>query len=287
MDNVDISAWVAAAGEDRLQRPFREAVHITLHAIASSAELQPRMLMKGGILMAIRYDTGRFTKDIDFSTTTHYRDFAPEEQNFLDRLQAALEEASATLGYQLDCRLQSNEVQPSAEGNYQTLRMKIGYAYVGTREHERLSAGMAVSRVVQVDYSFNELVHDIDFIEIQENAELQTYGELTLIAEKYRALLQQLSRGRTRAQDIYDLHFALTKFPITDEDKKARLLASLKEKALSRDLVVTRDTFNNKELRDLTREKYYAELQAQVADPLPDYDEAFDVVKAFYDGLPW
>ena len=68
-----ITNWIASAS-DR-ERPFRKAVHIILHAIASAQPLQHEMVMKGGILLGIAYDTGRFTKDIDFSTKRKYQKF--------------------------------------------------------------------------------------------------------------------------------------------------------------------------------------------------------------------
>lgn len=67
---LDLPAWVASA-PDR-QRHFREAVHIILNAIGTSTALRSTMIMKGGMLMAIRYDSTRFTKDADFSTQAHF-----------------------------------------------------------------------------------------------------------------------------------------------------------------------------------------------------------------------
>ena len=63
-----MEAWVQQA-PDKPQRGFREAVHIILESIGRSKHLQARMVMKGGLLMAIRYDSSRYTRDIDFSTT--------------------------------------------------------------------------------------------------------------------------------------------------------------------------------------------------------------------------
>lgn len=67
-----IEDWIAAAPRDRVT--FRQAVHIVLQAVASSEYLQPRMIMKGGMLMGLRYQSSRFTEDIDFSTSLRYAD---------------------------------------------------------------------------------------------------------------------------------------------------------------------------------------------------------------------
>src|SRR3546814_15247359 len=70
VNEVNIEAWVEAAPEG--QQRFREAVHIILDSIGHSQNLQAKMVMKGGLLMAIRYDSSRFTKDLDFSTPDLY-----------------------------------------------------------------------------------------------------------------------------------------------------------------------------------------------------------------------
>lgn len=71
LNEVDMEAWVQQA-PDKPQRGFREAVHIILESIGRSQHLHARMVMKGGLLMAIRYDSSRYTRDIDFSTTAPY-----------------------------------------------------------------------------------------------------------------------------------------------------------------------------------------------------------------------
>jgi len=59
-----IEEWVSSAPADRMV--FRQAVHIVLSAIAGSEYLKPKMIMKGGMLLGIRYKSSRFTEDIDF-----------------------------------------------------------------------------------------------------------------------------------------------------------------------------------------------------------------------------
>ena len=74
MEECDIAAWVQRA-PDAAQRELRQAVHTVLVAIGRSSDLQPHMIMKGGILLAIRYESSRYTRDIDFSTAQRFADF--------------------------------------------------------------------------------------------------------------------------------------------------------------------------------------------------------------------
>jgi len=52
IQEFSLAQWVASSPDK--QRGFREAVHIILTAIGKSADLSSRMVMKGGLLMAIR-----------------------------------------------------------------------------------------------------------------------------------------------------------------------------------------------------------------------------------------
>src|SRR6056297_1132958 len=103
---LEISEWVNAS--DPANRSFREAVHIILVAISEDESLSMNMIMKGGLLMGIKYGSSRYTKDIDFSTSSLYSDFDPEE--FSRSMDSALKVSSASLGYNLRCLVQSLKV---------------------------------------------------------------------------------------------------------------------------------------------------------------------------------
>lgn len=278
----EVAQWVSAA-PDAEQRLFRQATHCLLLAIAQRASVLPEMVMKGGVLLAIRYHTGRMTRDVDFSTSAMYRDFAPKQGDFIADLDRALAGASATLSYGLQMRVQSCQVQPRADGNFQTLKIKIGYAVAGNvRALDRLNKGQS-PQTLSLDYSFNEEIHDIERIG-DESSQVEAYGEFTLIAEKLRAYLQQEERDRERGRDIYDLWWVLKGRVFTDAEL-ARLLSVIQSKALSRGIEVHRDSLVKPELIARAEQSFGA-LAHQV-DLLPEFAEAFDVVKDFWGRLPW
>ncbi|MDI6796975.1 MAG: nucleotidyl transferase AbiEii/AbiGii toxin family protein, partial [Desulfatibacillaceae bacterium] len=76
-----------------------------LEAIAEDPELAGQMLMKGGMLLAIGYDSTRFTKDVDFSTKIMYPDF--QKDIFIKKLNLLLEKSGDRLDYNLSCKIQS------------------------------------------------------------------------------------------------------------------------------------------------------------------------------------
>ena len=125
MNEVDIERWVDDAPTH--QRGFREAVHIILDSIGHSRNLQARMVMKGGLLLAIRYDSSRFTRDLDFSTTAQYQ--ADTADQLLDEFEKGLIDAENRLFYETTCRLQSRRVEPKGENRtHHNLTLTIGFA---------------------------------------------------------------------------------------------------------------------------------------------------------------
>jgi predicted nucleotidyltransferase component of viral defense system len=109
MSKLDIHTWVDAEAEPG-RREFRQAVHLILRAIAQSEELAPIMVMKGGILLAIRYNSSRFTRDVDFSTRQKLQDV--DVAKFIDQAKQALELVSLDNDYGLAMTLQSHTLNP-------------------------------------------------------------------------------------------------------------------------------------------------------------------------------
>jgi hypothetical protein len=125
MNEVEIEAWVAQAPQG--QQGFREAVHTILDSIGHSKNLSAKMVMKGGLLLAIRYDSSRYTRDLDFSTRDKYT--AESAERLLAELQEGLVAAENRLPYDTACRLQSYKVQPKGENKtHHSLALKMGFA---------------------------------------------------------------------------------------------------------------------------------------------------------------
>ena len=127
MTKYDIASWVEQENNPR-NRSFREAVHTILIAIANNKNLHADMIMKGGILLALRYESQRYTTDLDFSTSKTIKQF--NKNRFFMEFEKSLISASEQLDYGLDCKLQSHRVNPpSTEASFPTMKLRIGYAY--------------------------------------------------------------------------------------------------------------------------------------------------------------
>lgn len=224
-----IEDWVANGPADRAE--FRKAVHIVLHAISSSPYLKPKMVMKGGLLLGIRYQSSRYTEDIDFSTAEKLT--AIDKNEFETELNESLQVASSELQYGVECRVQSCKIQPRAEATFPSFNLKIGYANTSnSNAMKRLESGNSPN-TVKIDYSFNEMTYQTDEIEL-EGEVINAYGVTDLIAEKLRSIIQQPYRKRNRRQDIYDVHFLLTSLSPLSSEEKLNVLSTLYKKCKDR-----------------------------------------------------
>lgn len=285
MSVIDLAAWV-----DEELRPdrkgFRQAVQLVLRAIAQSPSLSAIMIMKGGLLLAIRYHSSRFTRDIDFSTSKRLQEF--DVPMLLTGIGEALASVSADNEYAMALRLQSHEIKPPNRPgvNFPTLQMRIGYASrLEPRSLKRLET-TGSTQVVQVDYSFNEWASGTEQQEV-DGGHLLMYPFNDLVAEKLRSVLQQPVRGqgRPRYQDIYDL-FLLLGTSVQAEDKSI-ILTKLFEASRDRQVSVHKDALRDEQVIQLSREQYAIVLPGLVSGPLPDFEVAYAVVQEFFETLPW
>lgn len=283
IEALDLSSWVARAADDK--RHFREAVHIILSAIGTSRALRTKMVMKGGMLMAIRYGSSRFTRDADFSTRDRYA--KGDETGLLAEFDAQMVLANEQFSYDVTCRRQKAEIRPaSPDANFPTLGLTIGYAPRSKpRELQRLLAGQAPT-VVEIDYSYNEAVLDVEILRLTDGDSLQVYSQINLMAEKYRSLLQQPTRRRNRRQDVYDLALLLRGCHPFDTFEQARLLDCLVASARARGIKPHRHSLRDPTVRSMTSEGY-DNLQPEIEGELPQFDTVYQAAQDFYEKLPW
>jgi predicted nucleotidyltransferase component of viral defense system len=282
MSKLDLQAWVDAETAPG-RREFRQAVHLILRAIANSEALAPVMVMKGGILLAIRYQSSRFTKDVDFSTQQKLQEV--DLPGFIEQMKEALGAVNLENDYGLAIALQSYALNPKKPDSlFATLQMKIGYANRAmVNEVRKLDAGQS-AKTVQIDYSFNEWASEVEAGDL-DGGVLAMYAYHDLIAEKLRSVLQQPIRNRSRFQDIYDLCLLLDCMDFNHEDKSLvlhKLMAASEDRKVPMDPTAMR----SEQLHELSR-RDYTQVVALIATEPPSFEEAYRRVQAFYESLPW
>lgn len=283
LKECNIDDWTEQAENDNDQE-FRQAVHTILLAIASHNKLQASMILKGGILLAIRYRSQRYTKDIDFSTSKTMEEL--DKENIVEEINTSLSAAIEELDYDLDCVVQKCNVFPkNVDASFPSIKLTVGYAYKGTNKHKRLQAKKSPT-VVSIDYSTNEFTPSIESFELTGGEEIQAYSLTDLIAEKYRSLLQQVARNRNRRQDVYDLYFIINEFADLESDDKSAILSSFLAKAKSRDLSPNNESIDDEEVCRRAGHEYDT-LADEMAGELPEFTMAYEKVAHFYRSLPW
>jgi len=280
-----IEDWVESATQDRIT--FRQAVHTILLAISNSDYLRPKMVMKGGMLLGIRYKSSRFTEDIDFSTAMKLDEI--DEDTFKQELNDSLMASSSELPYRVDCKVQSLRIQPKGgNATFPSFNLKIGYASkdnIGGMK--RLNAGSSTN-TVKIDYSFNEETLNVDEVCLEADESVIAYSLNSVIAEKYRSIIQQVHRNRSRRQDVYDLHYLLSTVSKLSSEEKMDILLTLMHKSKDRlpDNAVTKVSLDDPNVIQKSSQDYSL-LSGEIDGPLTPFHLAYGTVNDFYKSLPW
>lgn len=284
MAKIDLEKWVDQ-NSSILPRDYRQAVHTVLDAIAGSTFLHECMILHGAVLISLQYLGSRQTKDIDFSTELMHQEF--DEERFIQEFEKRLLAAVDFLNYDLDCRVQSHKWQPAnlLEANFPSLKITIGYAYKGSKEHKRLERGMAI-KTLPIDFCFNEKNCKVEKIQLNDNGSILIYSLPDLIAEKYRAILQQEVRNRVRRQDVFDLYSLFHAHGAIDEQLGRDVLRSLLLKSKSRGVKIDPQSLRNPSIKQRCA-KEYPSLQDEITEDLPDFETAYSYVQNVYESLPW
>jgi len=284
IEGYDIKDWVEEASTTS-NKEFRQAVHTILSSIASDSDLKANMILKGGILLAIRYKSHRFTTDIDFSTEEP-RGGEITEDGVRKSLDSSLAQMVEELDYDLDCRVQSSKLQPrDVKSTYPSIKMKVGYAYKGTPQHKRLLS-LQSPNTISIDYSLNEATPNIEDLKLNLEEGILAYSLTDLIAEKYRSLLQQVSRNRNRRQDVYDINLLVERFGDINDFERSKILNSLIIKSKAREISPDINSFEDPDLKSRAQKDYHT-LKDEIESELPDFDDLFQKVSDFYRSLPW
>ena len=171
------------------------------HGLAPS--LHANLVLKGGAAMALAFKSIRVTGDVDFTSMVEPAYLA---EKLAPELNDLLPKTAITLGYlDLLCQVQSVKKMPRAENfedhAFPALRVRIGSAKRGTAEATKLVEGKA-SRVLDVEISFRDHVYNFQELNlIGAGVAVRAFTIHELVAEKFRALLQQPVRKRNRRQD--------------------------------------------------------------------------------------
>ena len=284
--DVDIRAWVEAARPNPIQYRNRQVTELVLATIGLTPSLSTTLVLKGGALMALAFKSERVTGDVDFSASAGPADF---DKLLVKEFNSQFPKIAIQLGYlDLICRVQRVEKRPRPQNfenmDFPALLVRIGSAIRGTSEQARLEAGQA-ARVVDVEISFRDQVYQFQELNLTDaGAAVRAFTIHEIIAEKIRALLQQVGRNRYRRQDVYDIAYLLDIHPMEDADL-AQVHTTLLKKCATHRIIPTEQSLAYSEVRRRA-EADWNTLKLELAE-LPPFDERYASLEAFYARLPW
>lgn len=283
---IDIPAWVNHAKADPVKHFQRQAAEITLNTIAMTSPLNEQLVLKGGVLMGLAYDSPRQTSDIDLSAVLAVDQEI--DKKVVQMLDDSFLRVATSLGY-TDVVLKTHSVKKKptktifAEADFPALKLKVAYALRGTKEATAMKAGKPVNSMFEIDISFNEPMQQTQILSL-DGGDLLAYDITDLIAEKYRAMLQQVVRNRNRRQDVYDLYILINHDAIKTADR-TKILESFLIKSRSRNIEPNINSLDCVELLERSQ-KNWNTMVLEIGN-IPDFDEAFEVVRDYYRSLPW
>ena len=290
---INIRDWVAKSKNNPDKYALRQIIEILINAIGQTKFLKGNMFLKGGTLMALAHESQRMTGDVDFSWLEPFNkdSFRSIDEIIRESLDDSMNKARNRLGYlDLRCKVQLIKKMPRRWENDQlsfpALEMTIGYAKTGTRQAELLELSQCV-QILRVDISFNENIKDYEELVLEDGqTSINAYSPIEIIAEKFRALIQQVQRihERSRRQDVYDINFLIKQFSYDDDEKKL-ILENLIVKSESRDVHPNINSLSGNKVKEAARKEWHT-MQLELSD-LPDFDECYKNVEDFYKSLPW
>lgn len=273
-----ITSWAAENQILVSEARLRFAQYGILQSIAGSQVLSSALVFKGGNALDFVWQSNRSTLDLDFSSWDDGLTVDRIRQFFEPSLQR-VSTATGTL-----YRLQRAEQQPPGVGrSFITFNVSIGYALPDdARNQKRIREGKPSLAHIPVEISLNEPICAAERIDLGSANGLQVSTQEDIVAEKLRALLQQIPRNRTRPQDVLDIAVALNRGAVLRPESVADFLH---RKAASRNIQVSLDLFLEEELWRRA-EQGYSELHSSARELFIPFNNAKESVLAFVKLLP-
>ncbi|MFO0809848.1 MAG: nucleotidyl transferase AbiEii/AbiGii toxin family protein [Gemmataceae bacterium] len=263
---AEIEPWAARHGATRDEARKRFVQFVVLEAVAADAVLGAQLAFKGGNALRFVYGNRRGTLDLDFTADGPLPD---DEGQVRAALDVALRRAGTSFGVKVKCQAVKRK-PPKSKGTMPTYDIAVGFQFPGERLYPDFDRPSVVAAtVVKVEISFNELVCETIRTQLDPSyaAQLRVCTLEDILAEKLRALLQQVVRNRTRPQDVYDIANMLAAHgPRIDVAKVADFLL---RKSAALNIRPTRAAFADDGVRSRTVTQYEEALAVNEADRIP------------------
>ena len=268
---AELAAWQRQRGTTTEEARRRLVQFVILVSMSSSAALRSRVALKGGNALQLLHGNQRSTLDLDFSAEGGFPDNLDEIKRLMD---AALKTAKQR--YQVKARCQSiRRKPPGHDKTMPTYSIKVCFQFPSDKHYQNFEERKSFPEVVEIEISLNDVLCETDECELHPSATPVRVCTLDdIIAEKLRALLQQVPRNRSRPQDVFDIASMARRHGDTID--LGKVSAFLLRKSEAREIVATKSAFDES-VRQRAAVTYEDEIRPFTTEFIP-FDEAWEEV---------
>lgn len=273
----DISRWSEQESVSISEASRKYVQYLILQGISDNNSLRSSLVFKGGNALEFFHLPNRSTVDLDFSFIEPSTDIPALVASIRQQLDAAIN--SRTDGFGTILRVQNLRQNPrGAHITRPTLRASVAYAFADQpTQVARLLNGEPGANIVPVEMTVNEIVCDWTSVSIEGSQKLLLVATREdIVAEKLRAILQQVSRNRYRSQDILDIA-SIVRQERADKISTSLVSSFLIRKCEAREIVATRSAFRDPEIASRSQTQY-ADLAETTRRFFIPFDEAWNIV---------
>jgi predicted nucleotidyltransferase component of viral defense system len=271
---AELEAWRRRLGVTLDEARRRFVQFVALESIAAVPALRDVLAFKGGNALRFLYGNPRSTADLDFTADAYFPD---EEAAIRAALDPALQQGGRRFGIKLKCQ-RVDRKPPKKTATLPTYDIALGFQFPGDRYFADFdSSARRVTTVVYLEISLNDVVCETEDrqLSVQFPARIRVCSLEDILAEKLRALLQQVVRNRTRPQDVFDIaRMVRDHGPDLSLDKIAEYLL---KKSAARGIHVSRSAFASEEVKQRAAHEYGTVLAVSQAEFIP-FEEAWQTV---------
>jgi predicted nucleotidyltransferase component of viral defense system len=198
----EIAGWQRQNEASVLEARRRFVQFVVLTAISSSPGLVQRIAFKGGNALWFIHGNPRSTIDLDF---TAEGDFPDDSTQIVGLIDAALK--SMQNQFRVKARCQSiHRNPPKRDRTLPTYNVKVCFQLPADRYYQNFAERKQFAEVIEVEISLNDVVCETILWKPSPSGNaIRSCSLEDQIAEKLRALLQQVPRNRSRPQDVFDI----------------------------------------------------------------------------------
>lgn len=255
-------------------RASRRATHAVLDAIVRTPELRDPYVLKGGLALHLAFGSPRFSRDIDLNAVEP----VPREitdatdrrlQQFGHRLDAALLNVQRAHGFQ---RLVVENAAHSEE--LPALLAEVGYV-----------SDEGLEGTVELQLTLSDLMCDTARKTVR-GLPLHVATVEDILADKLKALLQQVTRDKVRSSDVFDIWYFSILSPIPVDPNVVSTYLQRKCGPADAMPPLAKDQFRRKSVFAHAAAEYH-ELHELLPDSfeLPPFRHLYECVLEFVDRL--